>query len=150
MHDDKFEEALNMLSAGMTISQIATELDVSEPTLRNAFKAHNTSMQVKKVVNEGDIVAAYTNEIPVPKILATNNISYTQLYTILARNNVPLRRSTQAQGRANALDAAVQLYVDGAPLWRIKNETGIAQPVLHAELHRRDIVLRRPRSNYNE
>jgi hypothetical protein len=110
------------------------------------LKVHGLSKEdLPAATDTKAVVAAYTKNTPVPEILAQHNISYGQLYTILARENVPVRKVSEAQGRIGALNTAVAMYQKGSPLWKIKAETGVAQPTLHAELHTRKITLRRPR-----
>ena len=150
MQDDKLQELLAMWDQGVKIAAIAVELGLAESTVRAALKAQGRDL-VRSVASphEADIVQAYKDGVPGQEILARWGISYTKLYTILARNEVPTRKvAAQTPGTgtgATRLDVAVKLYQEGVPLWRIKAETGIAQPTLHAALHERAVPLRRPR-----
>lgn len=148
--DTKIQEILAMWDSGkMSVKEIALEVELSEGTVRKALLgAHRPTKRLSKRPDEQNIVDAYLDETQtVGAILSTYNLSYPMLYTVLARNSIPLRKSVQAPGRKMMLDAAVEMYEAGAPIWDIMRQTGISQPTLHGELHKRGILLRRPRKS---
>lgn len=135
-----------MFQQGLLVPQIAEELEISEQTVRNTLKTAGIDTRRKKTHPKAEeICADYEKDVPVPDILRKYDITHTILYRVLADADIPLRKLVQAETRKVQLDRAVELYVGGAPLWAIKQETGIAQPVLHEELHTRGVPLRRPR-----
>jgi transposase-like protein len=148
MELSKQEEVLRMWDGGMSVKNIAVELEVTEPTVRTVLKQHTrpTKRDYRRP-DEAEIVKAYQDGEQVALILSRHNLSYPMLYTILNRNDIPLRKKTEEPGRKHMLETAVQMYQNGAMLWDIQRETGVAQPTLHNELHRLDIPLRRPRKH---
>jgi len=146
MNASKKSELITMFKEGMLIDDIATELEVSVATVRAAIKEAGLTKPKKESTGvEIQIGVDYTGNLPVPTILQKFNLTYARLYTILSNQDIPLRKQLNVVGRKASLEAAIEMYVEGIPLWQIKNETGIAQPTLHAELHTRQIPLRRPR-----
>lgn len=146
MDDETRSEVLQMWDQGMSANAIADELGVSSTTVRNVVRASGRDTKKPRThAHEREIVEQYVNGGKVPDILAKYGVSYTQLYNMLSRNDVPIRKAANAQGRGKQLDAAVILYQQNVAVWKITEETGVAQPTLHAELHRREIPLRRPR-----
>lgn len=146
MEEDKVQELLAMYDAGVNVINIAAELGVSGQTIRRVLKEHGKEISRRAaVLDEEAIVKDYVGRMAVPEILAKYKITYAMLYKILATNGIPTRKIENASGHDMRLDHAVQMYEAGLPIWTIKQETGIAQPTLHAELHRRSIPLRRPR-----
>jgi len=146
MDASKKQELITMFNQGMSIDDIATELEVSVSTVRAVLK-ENGLVKPKSEPTEVELQIAvdYTGDLPVPTILQKYHITYARLYTILSDQEVSLRKQVNAAGRSASLEAAIAMYKDGTPLWKIKTETGIAQPTLHAELHTRQIPFRRPR-----
>ena len=142
-------EVLEMFDGGLNPSAIAQELNISEGTVRGVLKAHGRELPGHKRstenVDTGAVVEAYNGDVPAREILVTFGLTYTKLYHILEEAGVPIRKVARAEGKKRSMDEAVSLYEDGYPLYAIKEETGIAQPQLHAELHLRGVPLRRPR-----
>lgn len=141
-------EIAAMWDAGMSVQAIATELGTSAQTVRNILKGmgKDTSRAAKKAaVDEVAVCEDYVAWRPIPEILEKYHITYTILYRILRANKTELRKVSEKEISDVRLDRAVDLYIAGSPLWAIKQETGVAQPTLHAALHERGIQLRRPR-----
>lgn len=139
-------EIVLMWDSGLDVGAIADELSISPQTVRAALNiAHRDLRRPKVHKDEPLILADYANNNPASDILKKYNISYSQLYTILGRHDVPLRKHTGREALSARLDRAIEMYQANAPLWEIKQETGVHQPVLHAELHARNVPLRRPR-----
>ena len=120
---------------------------MSNQTVRRILKDHgkDTSRKPAVVVDEDAIAQGYVEGQPVPALLTAFHINHQKLYQILKSHDIELRKVSAAAVIAIRLDRAVDMYVAGLPLWAIKNETGVSQPTLHAELHRRGIPLRHPR-----
>jgi transposase-like protein len=147
MDPAKLTEALQMFDSGMTVAAIAEELEISTQTIRLGLKGSGRSL-VKPSAHQADeeaIVIAYQNDEPIPAIMQQYELTYTTLYSILRRHNVPTRKFVAAPSQADRLKVAVEMYQRNVVLWKIKQETGIAQPTLHNELHRLGIPLRRQR-----
>ena len=146
MEEDKIQEILLMHDAGITPANIAAELNASVQTVRRLLKERGREPLSKvKPLDEEGIAKAYQAGESVPKILKDFHINYGVLYRVLQENEVPLRKVAGASVTNMRIERAVELYLAGAPLWSIKQETGVPQPTLHAELHKREITLRRPR-----
>lgn len=147
MDQQKIRDILDMWDKGLTASQIADELEISATTVRTEVKRSGRNVhKPKNHPNEAEIVSRYANGAPIPELLQKYGVSYPQLYNMLARNDVPIRRAAQAQGRVKMMETAIEMYEKGVAIWKISQETGVAQPTLHAELHKRGIPLRRPRN----
>jgi len=147
MEAAKEQEILKLHQAKFTVAEIAEEAEVSEGTVRSVLKAHGLTKPEPRVTSVDEGVATdYGSGVPVPEILKKYNLTYTKLYAVLNKTNTPLRRNASAPARESMMNTAVQMYQDGAPLWRIQEETGVPQPSLHNALHTRQIPLRRPRS----
>lgn len=146
MDDSKVQEMLVMFDSGIGVAGIANEFGVSTQTVRRILKDHGKETSRKpRTLDDEAVIQMYQDGKPVPEILTRHTITYGTLYRILGEHEVPTRQVAYAKSALKILDRAVELYVAGAPLWSIKQETGIAQPTLHAELHKREIPLRRPR-----
>jgi len=139
-------EVVAMYESGISISDIAKEFAVSQQTVRRVLKEQGKEI-IRKVqqVDEAAIANAYTEGQPVPLILSKFHVNYNRLYQILHAHGVELRKVTGKEADVIRMNRAVELYEAGAPLWAIKEDTGVAQPALHAELHKRGVALRRPR-----
>lgn len=146
MNAETISEILAMWDADQSVATIASELGISAQGVRNVLRSGGKDLnRVVVTSKEKEAVSAYVSGVSVPEILQKYGLTYSKLYTALAHSEVPLRRTVEAPGRKEALERALILYQEGAPLWKIKAETGIAQPTLHSELHIRNIPLRRPR-----
>jgi len=138
------QEIVEMYKAGLGLGAIAEEMDLSTTAIRNILQKHDVPTRITRPSTDEDkIVERYLTSEPIPGILKDFNISYGRLYSILARHGVPTRKVLNKQGRELALDKAVEMYEEGHLIWKITEETGVAQPTLHAELHKRGVSLRR-------
>lgn len=144
MNKEREIEIVEMHEGGLTLKGIAEEMDISVTAVRNVLKKYSRpTHKIAAAYNEEDVIAQYVANEPVPEILATNKLNYAQLYRILQQHGIPTRRSIEADTKQDRLEHAIELYQEGEPLWYIKEETGVHQPTLHAELHKRHITLRR-------
>lgn len=144
MDPNKEAEVVQMHQQGMKATAIAVELEISPSAVRAVLRKNAPPVPIK-VLDEDAIVEAYLGSVPVADILKEHGTSYATLYKVLAAHDVQTRAAISAPGRQKQLEAAVALYKSGSPLWTILQETGISQPVLHNELHKQGITLRRPR-----
>jgi len=148
MEQEVKHEIAAMWDAGMKIPAIATELLMSAQTIRMALKemGKDTSRGAKHAsLDEVALIAEYVAGESVAELLKRHKITYNILYRILDKTNTPTRKLAEAAVSNVRMDRAVEMYIAGLPLWSIHQETGIAQPTLHAVLHARNIPLRRPR-----
>ena len=144
--DERTAEIAKMWDAGLGLTEIADEVGTSTALVRRALAGSGRS--TKKVVNktyEHEVIQEYQHGATLSSISMKHNISNTKLYTILARNKVPIRSVVQRTGRNRQMEEAVQMYKDGYLLKQIFTDCGVSQPALHLELHKLDIPLRRPR-----
>lgn len=138
------EEIVEMFDGGVGTAGIAEEMGVSVTAVRNILQKYGRDTSGPRILpKEDEIVEEYTRGDPAPVILNKHRITYSQLYGVLSRHNIPTRRISETEARVKRLDTAVEMYLAGAKLWEILNETGIAQPTLHAEIHKRGLPLRR-------
>lgn len=144
MNNNK-NEILQMAEQGMSIKAIAVEMSISEGTVKGVLKA--SGQQVAKLLrDEPTIIKMYQDgSIRIQAILKEHSLSYSQLYGILGKHEVPVRSIADKDGKKAKMDVAIELYKRGTPIHMITFETGVAQPTLHAELHSRGVPLRRPR-----
>jgi hypothetical protein len=148
--DERTQEIVDMLSNGIPPKQVALEMGMSQTAVRNVMKAQGLGPGKAlrtPLLDVQAIAEAYVRGDPVPNILHEHDITYTKLYKVLGDLNIPIRKVADADARKMRMDTAVQMYEAGAPLWQIKQETGVHQPTLTAELHKRGVPLRRPRTN---
>lgn len=153
-------EAANMYAAEMPPEDIAEELEVSVPYLYRLLKAQGVELDgggrksIVESLSDGAkevIIANYqSREVPMSAVLVEFGLSYNQLYTLLRKEGIDVRKFIDQERATKKLrmDTAVQMYEDGAKLWLIEDETGILQPELHRELHRRGVELRRARKPF--
>jgi len=152
--DEQVSEILEMGNAGMSASEASRELDISVPTITRIYREYNIQVgtvgrkSLLELLDSDDIdfvVEQYENtERPVREFLKEVGMSYGQLYTLLDKLGIQRRRfkPDRMSGREAQLTAAVTLYNEGMPIWQITDETGVHQPTLHRELHKRNVPLR--------
>lgn len=144
MNTEKEAEILEMHDNGVHINSIAEEMGLSTTAIRNVLKKHGRATFVKKPIHDEEaIINQYLQQMPMQDILEEHQLTYSMLYGILAKHQVAPRRIADADSRQHRLDAAIKMYQEHYALWEIARETGIAQPTLHAELHKRGMQLRR-------
>jgi transposase-like protein len=151
------EEATEMVKGGLSVAESASELGISETYLYQLLNRAGVKLPgwtgqrvtvldlIADEVKEELVKVWLAKEMPVSVLLSRYGISYNTLYRILREQGVDVQAEVQVAEdmRAARMEQAIQMYLDGAKLWQIKAETGIHQPVLHAELHERGIELRR-------
>ncbi len=153
-------EAANMHQEKLSPEDIAEELSISVPYLYKLLKEQGVELgkagrrSAVDMLDEEDkqvIIANYqSREIPMSAVLGEYGLSYNQMYTLLRKEGVEIRRHIDGERESKILrlNTAVQMYEDGALLWLIEDETGIHQPELHRELHKRNVTLRRARKSF--
>ena len=148
MEQEKLKELMEMHRAGMSTPAISHELDVSPQTVRNVIRTYGSDEGTEDSPsrNEVKIVEQYEEGLPIKEILVEHEITRPQLYYILEKYSIPTRKAKLELGRQRQLDEAIELYKQGMVIRRITEETGVHQPTLHAEIARRGVPLRRPRS----
>jgi len=98
----------------------------------------------ESILNE--MLIDYYDKMPMRELMEKYQIrSMDRFYLILRELGQPARQNTpeHMDGRKMRLDHACDLYKQGVPIWKIVEETGVDQPRLHAELHKRKIPTRR-------
>lgn len=92
-----------------------------------------------------DIVADYKDfDMQVREVCQKWGLSHQQLLRLLDQLQIPRRinMSEYRLGSALRLQRAVQMYVDGAKMLEIYDETGVGSPTLYKELYQRKIPTR--------
>lgn len=144
MNPEKETEILEMDDNGMKVAAIAEEMELSATAVRNILKKHGRDLSLPKAFRDEEaIINQYIQNTPIHLILTEHDLTYSVLYGILSKHKVTSRKTANAESRQQRFDVATEMYQNGNAIWQIINETGIAQPTLHAELHKRDIPLRR-------
>jgi len=144
MNIEKETEILEMHDNGMQVNAIAEEMQLSITAVRNVLKKYNRTTVTKKPFRDEEaIINKYLQQVPMRSILEEYQLTYSALYNILIKHQIATRKVANSNSRIQRLDTAVKMYQEGYALWEIAQETGIAQPTLHAELHKRGVQLRR-------
>jgi lambda repressor-like predicted transcriptional regulator len=144
MDQSREQEIVEMHNGGLGLGAISEELGLSTTAIRNVLQKYGVSTRkIRATKDEDTIIEQYLEGGPIPEILTEHTITYGKLYSILARHGVPTRKVLNKEGRKLALDQAVEMYEKGYKIWKITEETGVHQPTLHQELHRRGVQLRR-------
>lgn len=141
-----------MYAAGLPISTIADELGMQNKDVIAKVNFLVRQGRVKKrrrktkisLEQEEKIIERYYEGERVQALASEFDLKINDVYNLLRRRELPARSNTKEyqEKRQNNLDKAVQMYKDGVKLKYIVIETDVSQPVLHAELARRDIPLR--------
>ena len=138
------KEIVQMYKGGIKVGAISDEMQLSATAVRRILKKHGIDLDYSQTgVDEDAVIERYLTNEPIPNILKDHKITYGKLYGILSRHGVPTRKALNNPGHEMALERAIEMYKEGHYLWQIAEETGVAQPTLHRELHRRKIPLRR-------
>jgi hypothetical protein len=147
-------DVVEMFQAGMSLTDIAAELDcapkivramlVEERLIQRPGRQSNATA-VKEDDRKQMIKDYVENKVPAIQLIQQYRLTWNAFYHILDEEGIKYREIKQVDrmARLQRLDRAIEMYVGGARIWEIENETGIRQPVLHGELHKRSIPLRR-------
>ncbi len=146
------QELVDMLKNEIAPAEVAHELGISVSTVYKVRHEENLvpvqdlfgSIDVEKVLH------FYTStDMGVQQICRSFHLTPNRFYQLLVMHNVPTRRGARSEeARQKQMDVAVDLYVTGAPLWKIKEETGVSLPYMYDELRKKGIPLRRPRGEW--
>ncbi len=159
--DDKVEEIIAMTQAGMKTQQISAEVDLAPSTVYKIIAEAGldpvkeyapTSYRNLSDEEEERLAERYYAMVPVVELLDEFGLTHTQLYLFLAEKGFkPRTRQKEIRdARKLAIDHAVRLYVETTmTVSEIVLETGVHQPVISAEIRKRDIPQRRPRKVYD-
>jgi len=147
------DEVRRMVEGGMSVAAIAEELDVSSARISQLVHALGLGDSVKRKSSLSrltpediaDAIAMYQDGQPVAAIIMKHKLNYNSFYKLLGDQGIEMRdRGPEGKDlRKDRLDLAVSLYERGISLYSIEVETGIRQPEVHRELHKRGIQLRR-------
>lgn len=144
---------LTMLEGGMSVQQIAEELDSTEQTVYSAIRRTYPGL-IDKVKDERDeqIAEMYDLQEPpgsgnyvhsVTDVCAKYSISYPTMYKALAKVGVPRRRSPAHPLILERDARVVQDYEDGYPVQDLCLRNKVSQGTMYAILRRNKIQLRR-------
>lgn len=151
------EEIVAMFDEGMSPAQIANEIGKTLSDVRivlyNAQRieaTRNTSVISAKI--EEKLLKRYYAFEPVDNILTSLDLKINDLWRVLAKNGLSAREKTPEHIAARKLryDHVMHLYANDHKLVDITSETGISQPQLHIELHKRRWPLRRDWSSQGD
>jgi len=152
--DDLQEMYRLYVDEGVSLDELAAEFGYRRVEISKAFREMTGGEVLRgkaSVVEKFDestleaIVADYKLGLRIKEIVAKYNIPTTgTFYSLLNQLGVPVRSQTQSvlEARRRAINEAVQMYKDGYAYWQIRDDTGIHQPELCAELHRRGVPMR--------
>jgi len=149
-------EVAEMYEGGISVADMSEELGTSSAYIYMLLKRAGVDTGggygagILRRLGErtkADLIQDYIDgEKTVMSILAEYSITYTQLYNLLAIAGVPTRKTAyDARVSDKRKDIAVDMYKEGHLLKVITAETGVSQPTLHYELHKRGIPLRQRR-----
>lgn len=150
------DDILALAEGGVKVAAIADQLHVSATYVYRVLADAQFEYTGTSVANPGglsnedieELLTAYRANVSTTDIKAQFNLSPGTLYYILRNAHEPMRSVTVKSMRAEQVDLAIEMYQDPSrlPIWKIVEETGVQQPVLHAQLHLRGIPLRNGRS----
>jgi transposase len=155
------EQVAQMHEAGMTVAQIAAELELSLATVYKLHTALGLTPNKKTPGEQPDMLETMSPQVaeefaeryaggePAIRLITDYNITYAQMYTLLDMLGMePRGKSSETkEAKAAALEHALHLYEHtDATIATITTETGVHQPVLHREIRARGIPLRRPQT----
>lgn len=147
--------------AGITLQMLAEEYDLALSTIYKILSAEGLVEKKKRIMAEDRMgeetveslmVDYYEEKMTIWNIAEKyGEFGITgppALYAMLRRLGKKPRRLEEEikQSRRDAMTHAIQLYNEtDIPIYTIVAETGVDQPSLHKELHRRGVTLRRVR-----
>jgi hypothetical protein len=148
------DEIIKMYEGGLSVNDIAFEMGRPVQEIKKILQAvgviqkqgRKSSTETLSEKQRKEIVKHYVdNTLTGIQIIAKYAITWNGLYKLLDEEGIPFRefKRNDRIAREMRMERAIEMYQGGARLWEITNETGIRQPQLHAELHKRDIPLRR-------
>lgn len=155
--DEMRGEIKDMTTAGMPVKKIATELELSVPSVyrilaEEGMKPSKAVLKITDRLSDEDleqILERYYDFDPVGEILFQFDLNHNQLYQILADMKLEPRRKQSQTKEAKGLmiDHALDLYLNDSDMTvdQIVQETGVSQPTIHNEIARRGLEKRRPR-----
>lgn len=155
LSDSERKEVVNLSLDDISVADIAEHMGVSTNTVYGILRRNKVSPRRATFIDTVDtdkVIQDYNDFYPLALVASRSNISVSQVYYILRNQNVPSRSKGEAvvKQREEMMDVAIRMYEDGFYIYEITGETGIHQPTLHEELHKRKIPLRRPRGRVTE
>lgn len=147
-------EIVAAYNEGMNVAELAKEFEVSRPTVYRILSEQGVELRYRHMgayeelgeERTAEFIKRYSDNEPIKKLLTEFGITHNQMYSLLDDNGIrPRTRQRQiSKARSGALDHAVDLYENSnLTLADILAETGVHQPQLHSEIHKRGIQLRR-------
>jgi hypothetical protein len=157
--DDVRDEICEMARNKIGIVDISNETGVAVPTIYSILRTAEVALPQSQGETEltaeqqVELLDGYLNGEKSSDLRDRYNLTVAQFYKLL--NAAGIQPGTRAAGkksaREEAMDVAVALYANHEiPLWKITQETGINQPTLTAEIHKRQLPLRRPRRSADD
>jgi hypothetical protein len=153
--DSERTEVVNLSLDDISVADIAEHMGVSTNTVYGILRRNKVSPKRATfidTVDTGKVIQDYNDFYPLSLVASRSKISVSQVYYILRNQNVPSRSKGESvvKQKGEMMDAAIDMYQEGYFIYEITGETGIHQPTLHEELHKRKIPLRRPRGRVTE
>lgn len=150
--DDLVEEICEMARAGIRVVAISHETGASVPIIYQIIRGAEIALPSKEVRHTpeqiADAIERYLFGDKPNKIREDCDMTVGEFYRYVREAGIePSERAQNVQTeRKRLLDVAVDMYLNTSALvWEICEETGVSQPTLTQELHRRKVPLRRPR-----
>jgi len=147
------DEIVEMINAGFDVNQVGIEVNVHPTTVRRiCFLKGITPAKRRRIDSvtpevKADVIARYIADEKIIHIITRHNLTYAAFYMVIAEDPTAqgLRKTYHAEAEKAREDNAIELYEQGAPLWKIKSDTGYSQPQIHEIMHKRGVVLRNSR-----
>lgn len=150
------ETIVMMYQGGISVQSIVNEIEgVTAHDVRRVLKEQGILSgpgrrpTIVENIDESTmeaLLADYYDGMPTIQIVDKYRLGrIDRIYMILRELGQPVRTNLPERvlTRKLQMDLAVDMYVAGIQIWKIVEETGIQQPALHAELHKRRIPGRR-------
>jgi len=153
-------DIVRMHEAGIPPETIADELGVPNASVLAVLL--RAGVDETKLFGEGTremgpevrrgIVALYVGRQPVGTIAQRYGVKPLVIYEILSEEGVPVQRyrAKEALARLRRDADVVQLYLDGMLVWKIVNQTGMCQDLIHKTLGKYNVPLRQPKVGYHQ
>lgn len=154
---DKRIEIIEMITNGLTSTDISLECDVNPDVVRRIAREeglqltrpHKPKLEDILEVDVESLIRDYNAGVDMGRIREKYGLPTVQsIHAILQRHGVESRKwsSEAVIARQTAIERALEMYQENLPGWLITQETGVDSTTLLNELHKRGIPLKRERA----
>lgn len=138
---------------GCDVGEICREYEISTARVYEILKELGVPLRGKNslLARMGDeeieaFVSDYNSDMPLREVSVKYKFSSPAVIHAIVKQLGLVPRTWAKErlvGRETMIQSAIQMYIDGAPIWKIVQTTGLDQPSLHHHLHVRGIETRR-------